>query len=188
MNTILVPLFLFAGAAGAWFGLVDNIKLSFLGGLIAWVIGLTLTFRGSLALPKWQVPAAMAARLRAAINVLALLILLALGAAGIWFGLVDDVKLAFLGGLASWAAGIYVTFNGGVGSLLPSRSGAAITLGPRAESLRSALTVTGVVCSLFLGAAGVWFGLVDDIKLAMLGGIIVWVGAVQAVFRGKAAF
>jgi len=188
MNAILVPLFLFLGAAGAWFGLVDDIKFAFLGGIIAWALGVTMTFRGSLAVQSASIPAEVNGTLRTAVSATALLGLFLLGAIGIWFGLVDDVKVAFLGGLISWAVALYVVFGGGLESLVPSRGELRQQGGAGSAGIQSALLAFAVVAAFLVGAVCVWFGLVDDVKLAMVGGLILWAGAVQALFRGQFAF
>ena len=116
--------------------------------------------------------------------------LLVLGFLGVWFGLVEDFEVGFALALACWATATFMVFSGRPGQAPPARPKGALEVRtarpPRA--FREARLPVAIAVALLAGATGIWLGLVEDIKIAMLLGIVIWAGAVLATFRGKAAF
>jgi hypothetical protein len=113
--------------------------------------------------------------------------LFALGFASLWFGLVEDLKFAFALGLIFLAAATFMTFSGKPGKVPPPRPRSSVAAQRSGVDAREMGLPVAVTIGLLLGAACVWLGLIEDIKIAMLAGIVIWAGAVLATFRGKAA-
>lgn len=118
-------------------------------------------------------------------HALGILLLFVLGFAGLWFGLVEDVKISFALAILFLAAATFITFSGRPGEAPPPpQHGTALTTPPGPGAQQMALPVA-IVGGFLIGALGVWLGLVEDVKIAMLVGILIWAGAVLATFRGK---
>ncbi len=122
-------------------------------------------------------------------------VLVVVGALGIWLGFAEDFKLGVLVALAAFGAATFYSFHGGFGPLAelpayvaPKAQPARQKQGATAENMDSmklaALIVTGVMVS----AVGLWFGFAKDIEAGMLIGVLAAAGATLATFRGKAAF
>ena len=128
----------------------------------------------------------------------ALLGLISLGGAGVWFGLVEGFKIGVLVGVLALAALVLFAFNGGAGRFVPPMadqrratpgmaSAGGRSVRTRDQAFTDQLSVM-VVVGLLVGAVAVWFGLVEGFKIAFLIGGLALAGAVLAAVRGKAAF
>jgi hypothetical protein len=110
-------------------------------------------------------------------HVLAILILNGLGATGVWYGLVEDVKLAFFAALLAFAAGVIGTFRG---NFNPPED---IPADARMDLATAGYTGAGIAL-VIVGSVGIWFGLVDDFKLGFLAGLVAFAAAIYLVFSG----
>lgn len=172
MHTLTILALIIGGAIGVWYGFVDDIELAFLVGLIAWGTATVAIFRGNFNPPE-DLPTDARLEARTAVFAVVIVGLLVLGAAGAWVGFVEDVKPAMLIALLAWGAATFAVFSGD--AALTNR--AAETLG----------LSTLVVGAMLAGAVGVWYGLVEDVELGFLAGIMLWGGATLTIFRGKIA-
>ena len=185
MHLSAVLLLVILGAVGAWFGLVEDVELAFLGGLIAWAIAVVATFRGNFNPPD-DIPADARLDPRTAIYTGMIVALLVLGAAAMWFGLIEDIKIGFLLGLIAWGAAVFVAFSGGAGPLDPKPVDdpeATVT----SAGLQTAALALLIVGGLLAGAIGIWYALVEDIEIGFLLGMLVLAGTTLTAFRGKLA-
>jgi hypothetical protein len=114
-------------------------------------------------------------------HVVAILMLMGLGGAGSWYGLVEGFKLGFLVGLLSMAAAVFLVFSSGAKPASEDQhrdhdaDAATKTLG------LSALILTGLAAA----AAGLWYALVDDVEVGFAAGLLVLAGTTVTAFRGK---
>lgn len=122
-------------------------------------------------------------------HVPAIVTLLALGFASVWFGLVEDIELTFALAVVCWIAATLMTFSGKPGVIQPPPSkqrAAALTERRARGNPRDMFLPVAVTFGFIVGSVGIWLGLVEDIKFAMFFGLAAWAGAVLATFRGRA--
>jgi hypothetical protein len=113
-----------------------------------------------------------------------LVLLLVVGGAGFWFGLIEDVEIGFLVGILALAAGTYAAFTG-LGAAERAEAEGATGAHTREDSQSMVLT-SMIVGGLLVGAAAIWFGMIEDMKYLWILGILSLAGATLATFRGKA--
>ena len=115
--------------------------------------------------------------------------------AGVWFGLVEDMKFAFILGVVGWAVSTIAVFNGGFSRtwIGINVSNATMPSAPAREqgmapgTMATYVAIVAIVGATFAGTAGVWFALVDDIKYLFPLGLAAWAAAFILAFRGSAA-
>lgn len=183
MHLLSILALMVGGATGIWYGFVDDIELAFLAGITAWATATVGVFRGNFNQPD---DLSADARLDVRTGALAAVIvaLLVFGAAAAWVGFVEDIKIGVLVALVSWGAATFLAFSGNGGIAEGSTEDAnGISTRTAGTVGLAALIVGGMVA----GAAGVWYGLVEDVEIGFAAGILVWVGATLATFRGKIA-
>ena len=178
MHLLAVLILLGMGAAGAWYALVDDVKVAFLGGLIAWAAAVIATFRGSFD-PPADIPADIRMDKATFGYTSASLALLGAGAVAAWFGLVEGFRIAFLGTLLAWGAAVVLVFSGG------ARPASGAVDRNDGATMQTIGLVTLVVAALAAGAAGVWLALVDDVEIGFALGFPVMAVATLTAFRGK---
>lgn len=167
------------GAVGVWYGLVDEAKWSFAAGFAAWVVATIATFRGNFNLPE-DFRGSPGLSLRNTAYSVATVVLLVLGATGAWVGFVDDIKVGVLAAFVAWGGATFLAFGGRFN--YDRSEGMGLLSTPTSATLGfSALIVSGLI----VGAAGIWYGLVEDVKIGFAVGMLVWVGTTVATFRGK---
>lgn len=117
-----------------------------------------------------------------------------IAAIGIWLGFAEDFKFGVVGALAALVAATYYAFHGGFGALgalpdyvAPEPRVAQQKRGRSAEDVETMRLSTLIVIGLVVAAGGFWLAFAEDIKLALLIGLLAVAGATQAAFRGKAA-
>ena len=119
----------------------------------------------------------------------AIVSLLVLGFIALWFGLVEDIELAFAVAVACSATATLMAFSGRPGVIpppQPRKTPAPTTRRSRSLDLKEMFLPSAIAGAFVTGFAGIWLGLVEDVKIAMLIGIAVWAGAVLAMFKGRA--
>jgi len=178
MHLLAVLTLLGLGATGAWYALVDDVKVAFLGGLIAWAAAVIATFRGNFD-PPADIPADARMDKATLAYTGAGLALLGVGAVAAWFALVEGFNVAFLGALLAWGAAVVLMFSGGP---KPASEPADRN---EAANIKTIGMVALVVVALAAGAAGVWYALVDDVEIGFALGLAVMAVATLTAFRGK---
>jgi hypothetical protein len=178
MHLLAVLILLGLGAAGAWYALVDDVKVAFLGGLIAWAAAVIATFRGNFD-PPADIPADVRMGKATLGYTGASLLLLGAGAVAAWYGLVEGFRIAFLGALLAWGAAVVLMFSGGA-----KPASEAVDRNDDA-TMQTIGLVALVVAAIAAGAAGVWYALVDDVKIGFALGLPVMAVATVTAFRGK---
>ena len=178
MVSVGVMVAIIGGSVGVYFGFVDGGKPLFALGTAVMALGVLAAFAG------WTPPALRLGRPRVTEGITTLayltaaLALFAAGSVGILYGFTDDWEWAFLLGLAAWAGSVYLMFGGRLGA--PSRR-------PRLGNLATPMYLTGAMAAMLAGAAGVYYGLVEDIEYLFLLGLAGWAAAVVTTFRGTLA-
>jgi hypothetical protein len=101
------------GAAGAWVGFVEDIKVGVLVTLLAWAAATYLAFGGSAKRGSPGDATGFAANTSESIGFVTLIVGgLVAGAVGIWYGLVEDMEIGFAAGVLVWAGTTLATFRG----------------------------------------------------------------------------
>jgi hypothetical protein len=168
------------GAVGVWYALVEDIKLAFLGGLIALAASVIAAFRGNFNLPE-DIPTDARMDMATAGYTGAMITLAVVGAASMWFGIVEDIKIGFAVGLLALAATVILLFSGG-----PKSAGEREYRDSDATMKTVGLSAL-VLTALGVGAAGVWYALIEDVKIGFAIGLLALAGATLTAFRGKLA-
>jgi cell division protein FtsX len=106
-------------------------------------------------------------------------LLLGAGAVAAWYGLVEGFRIAFLGALLAWGAAVVLMFSGGA-----KPASEAVDRNDDA-TMQTIGLVALVVAAIAAGAAGVWYALVDDVKIGFALGLPVMAVATVTAFRGK---
>ena len=124
-----------------------------------------------------------------------LIVMVVVGAAGLWFGFVDDSELGVVVALVALVAATFYVFHGGFGALgelpeyAPSQPKPATKKrSMSAEDMASMKLAATIVIGSVIAAGGLWLGFAEDIEIALLIGVLAALGATLATFRGKAAF
>jgi hypothetical protein len=184
VHAFIVLVLMLGGAVGVWYGLVEDIELAFLAGLIAWGTASIGVFRGNFNPPD-DIPKDARLEVRTAALSAVVIGLLVFGAGAAWMGFVEDIKIGVLVALLAWGAATYLAFSGNAG--IASADAAEDADGVSSRTAGTIGLAALVVAGMALGAVGVWYGLVEDVKIGLAGGMLVWAGATLVTFRGKIA-
>jgi hypothetical protein len=180
MHLVSILTLMVAGAAGVWYGFVDDIKLAFLAGVVAWATASVAVFRGNFKPPEDLLTDARL-DVRTGAYALVAVALLVFGAAAAWVGFVEDIKIGVLVALLAWGAATYLAFSGGFPEPTQDEGGSTT------DTAATWGLATLIIGAMLLGAVGVWYGLVEDMEWGMIAGLALWAGATLTTFRGKIA-
>ena len=187
MQSVAIAASVLAGAVGVWFGLVEDLEFAFALGFIVLAAGAMASFKGGFGLPPAQLVPEGARMDTGTITYVTVVVGgLVAGVVGIWFGLVEDLKFAFALGLLVMVGSLLIAFAGkisfgaaiGPGQVSPSGQNAGLSNGG---------FLLGITALALLGAAGIWFGLVEDIEILFFLGVVALAGSVLSSFRGSVA-
>lgn len=181
MHLIAIITLLVLGAMGVWLGFVEDMEMAFLIGIAAWGVATVAVFRGNFNPPDELRNKGKIFFQTGAFSAL-IVALMILGAAAVWIGFVEGIKISFLGALVIWGATVYLAFGGTLSLGLPRI--ASVSTGP----VGTIGVVAIVIGGMLIGSVGIWLGLVENLKIGFAAGLLVWAGTVFTTFRGKVAF
>ncbi len=122
------------------------------------------------------------------------IVLLVVTAIGLWLGFAEGFKFGVFIGIVAMSAVTYYAFHGGFGALedLPPYVTPIPTVASMEEDIASIDLATIrlsllIVIGTVLTAVGFWFAFAEDLKVALLVGVLAAAISTLAAFRGKVA-
>ena len=122
------------------------------------------------------------------------IVLLAVSASGLWFGFAEDLKIGVAFGIAAMFAVTYYVFHGGFRALeelpayvTPIPTVASKEAGKARPDLATIRFSLLIVIGTLVTAVGFWFAFAEDLKPALLVGVLAAAISTLATFRGKVA-
>ena len=187
MQSLAIVASVLVGAVGIWFGLVEDLEFAFALGFIALAAGSLAAFKGGFGPPPiGMVPEDARMDTGTLMYVTIVVGGLVAGVVGIWYGLVEDLKFAFALGLLAMGVSVLLAFAGKIPFVASAEADQAVQDSQNA-ALATWIFLLGITVTVLLGAVGVWYGLVEDLEILFLLGVLALSGSVLSAFRGTVA-